>query len=118
MRVLGPGNPADCGWRPLQPKMSEGSEPSAVPREVNQMSDARTAQDLDETQTSERGVEAEYTLEHRVKCPYCMTDLASITVVRLLRTRVNFTSTLPRRGRVLACPACQRVISAELAGFA
>ena len=82
------------------------------------MSDARTAQDLDETQTSERGVEAEYTLEHRVKCPSCSTDLDSLKVVRLLRTRVNFTSTLPRRGRVLACPSCQRVISAELAGFA
>ena len=82
------------------------------------MSDARTAQDLDETQTSERGVEAEYTLEHRVRCPYCSTDLDSIKVVRLLRTRVNFTSTLPRRGRVLACPSCQRIISAELAGFA
>ncbi len=99
--------------------MSEGSEPSAAPREVQpSMSDARAAQNLDETQTSERGVEAEYTLEHRVKCPHCSTDLASIKVVRLLRARVNFTSTLPRRGRVLACPGCQRILSAELAGFA
>ncbi len=82
------------------------------------MSDARPVEDSVETQTSERGVEAEYTLEHRVKCPHCSTDISSIKVVRLLRTRVNFTSTLPRRGRVLACPSCQRVLSAELAGFA
>ena len=100
-------------------EISEGLRAERGPREVQpSMSDARTAQDLDETQTSERGVEAEYTLEHRVKCPSCSTDLDSLKVVRLLRTRVNFTSTLPRRGRVLACPSCQRVISAELAGFA
>ena len=82
------------------------------------MSDARTVQDSVETQTTERDVEAEYTLGHRVKCPYCSTGLATIKVVRLLRTRVNFTSTLPRQGRVLVCPSCQRVLSAELAGFA
>ncbi len=82
------------------------------------MSDASTAQDSVETQTTERDVEAEYTLEHRIKCPYCSTELASIKVVRLLRTRVNFTSTLPRRGRVLACPSCRKALSAELAGFA
>ena len=65
-----------------------------------------------------REAEAEYTLEYAVKCPWCQTDLEVLRVVRLLRTRVNFTSTLPRRGRVLACPECNRVISAELAGFA
>jgi len=27
---------------------------------------------------------------------------------------VNFVSTLPRRGRVLACPLCRAVISGEL----
>jgi len=45
-------------------------------------------------------------------------EISSIQVVRLLRTRVNFTSTLPRRGRVLVCPRCRRILSAELAGFA
>ena len=100
-------------------EMSEGSEPSAAPREVQpSMSETRTVEDSVETQTTERDVEAEYTLEHRVKCPHCATDLASIKVVRLLRTRVNFTSTLPRRGRVLVCSSCQRALSAELAGFA
>ena len=100
-------------------EMSEGSEPSTAPREVQpSMSDTRTVEDSVETQTTERDVEAEYTLEHRVKCPHCATDLASIKVVRLLRAHVNFTSTLPRRGRVLVCSSCQRALSAELAGFA
>ena len=30
---------------------------------------------------------------------------------------VNFTSTLPRRGRVMACPVCLAVIPAELTNF-
>ena len=65
-----------------------------------------------------REVEAEYIVESPVKYPYCNTELEVLKVVRLLRTRVNFTSTLPRRGRVLACPECQKIVSAELAGFA
>ena len=67
---------------------------------------------------SGREAEAEYTLEYSVRCPHCEQDLEMLKVVRLLRTRVNFTSTLPRRGRVLACPECQKIVSAELAGFA
>ena len=65
-----------------------------------------------------RQMEAEYTLEYSVTCPYCDEDLERLTVVRLLRTRVNFTSTLPRRGRVITCPKCRKILSAELAGFA
>jgi len=33
-----------------------------------------------------------------------------------VRTRVNFVSMLPRRGYVIVCPACHRVLSAELGG--
>jgi hypothetical protein len=51
-------------------------------------------------------------------CPFCGESLKSLQVVRLLRSRVNFTSTLPRRGRVIVCPECKKIISAELAGFA
>lgn len=65
-----------------------------------------------------REAEAEYTLEYPVKCPWCGAELEVLKVVRLLRTRVNFTSTLPRRGRVIACPHCEKALSAELAGFA
>ena len=82
------------------------------------MSATSTVQDPVWGRTIEREVEAECTLEHPVKCPHCSEDLDTLAVVRLLRTRVNFTSTLPRRGRMLVCPHCKKVISAEPAGFA
>jgi hypothetical protein len=63
-------------------------------------------------------MEAEYTLEYSAKCPGCHQELKTLQVVRLLRMRVNFTSTLPRRGRVLVCPRCRLILSAELSGFA
>ncbi len=62
--------------------------------------------------------EAEYLLESPLKCPLCQQDIGSIQVVRLLRSRVNFVSTLPRRGYVIICPSCQGIISAELTGIA
>ena len=67
---------------------------------------------------SERSAEAAYTLEYPVICPHCGEELEELKVVRLLRSRVNFTSTLPRRGRVITCPACRKILTAELAGFA
>jgi hypothetical protein len=30
---------------------------------------------------------------------------------------VSFTSTLPRRGYVILCPDCERILSAELSGL-
>jgi len=67
---------------------------------------------------SERSAEAAYALEYPVIYPHCGEELEEVAVVRLLRLRVNFTSTLPRRGRVIACPTCRKVLTAELAGFA
>ena len=67
---------------------------------------------------SSQSAEAEYSLERPAKCPHCGEDVDALFVLRLLRTRVNFTSTLPRRGHVLACPRCLRIVSAELSGFA
>ena len=58
--------------------------------------------------------DAIYKLETPVKCPSCSELISTMTAVRLLRDQVNFTSTLPRRGRVLACPNCQSVLPAEL----
>jgi hypothetical protein len=58
--------------------------------------------------------EATYALETQVRCSACTEMISEVRVVRMLRTRVNFTSTLPRRGRVLACPRCLSVISGEL----
>ena len=41
----------------------------------------------------------------------------TLKAIRLVRTQVNFTSTLPRRGRVIACPICLAVVPAELSNF-
>lgn len=60
--------------------------------------------------------EAEYTLESPLKCPHCKDTIASVQVLRLVRTRVNFVSMLPRRGYVVVCPACHQILSAELGG--
>ena len=60
---------------------------------------------------------AVYTLEDPVKCPHCREALRSLRVVRMLRTQVTFTSPLPRAGRVLICPSCEKILSAELSGI-
>ena len=62
-------------------------------------------------------IEAEYALETPVRCPACGERVATLKAVRLIRSRVNFTSTLPRRGRVLACPHCLAIVPAELTNF-
>jgi len=67
---------------------------------------------LDEQEEVE--AEAEYTLEAQVKCASCSENLTNVNVVRLLRTRVNFTSSLPRRGYVVVCPSCRTVVPAGL----
>ena len=55
-----------------------------------------------------------YTLELPARCPHCREIIRTIRVLRLKRTQVTFTSTLPRGGRVIVCPQCERIISAEL----
>jgi hypothetical protein len=62
--------------------------------------------------------EAAYALETPVTCPCCRDTIRELRVVRLLRTKVNFTSTLPRRGRVMVCPHCATLVSAELGSLA
>jgi uncharacterized C2H2 Zn-finger protein len=60
---------------------------------------------------------AVYTLESAVKCPHCREVIRTMKAVKLSRTQVNFTSTLPRGGRVLICPQCEKVLPAELSGI-
>lgn len=62
--------------------------------------------------------EAEYMMECPVLCPHCRKSIRTVQVVRLLRSRVNFVSTLPRRGHVIVCPECHCPLSAELGGMA
>ena len=57
---------------------------------------------------------AEYQLEYPAVCPVCGTTISTVKVVRLLRARVNFPSTLPRHGRVVICPKCRVILSAGL----
>ena len=58
-----------------------------------------------------------YTLEAPVTCPECTAEITTLRVLRVLRTQVSFTSTLPRRGYVILCPECDRILSAELSGL-
>ena len=60
---------------------------------------------------------AVYTLEGPARCPYCREPVRSLRVLRLTRTQVSFTSTLPRGGKVIVCPQCERIISAEVGGL-
>lgn len=55
-----------------------------------------------------------YGLEHPLRCPACRSEIDQLFVVRLIRTRVNFMSSLPRSGRVLACPKCRAILPGDL----
>jgi len=58
--------------------------------------------------------EAEYTLEIPMTCGGCQERIRKVEVIRLLRTKVNFTSALPRRGYVVVCPNCNVALPAHL----
>jgi hypothetical protein len=60
---------------------------------------------------------AMYTLESPVRCPHCEQEIRTFKVLRVLRTQASFTSTLPRKGYVIVCPECERMMSAELSGL-
>ena len=65
---------------------------------------------------AEGSADAEYALEMPVSCPQCNEEIESVHVVRALRVKVNFVSTLPRRGQLLVCPKCQGVLGGSLGG--
>jgi hypothetical protein len=60
---------------------------------------------------------AVYTLESPALCPECNTEITTIHVIRVLRTQVSFTSTLPRKAYVTTCPVCRKLLSAGLSGL-
>ena len=78
--------------------MSELTEPAATYRE-------------------DTPVEAEFTLESPAVCPACRETISAVHILRLLRTRVNFVSTLPRRGQVFVCSKCKTILSGSLGGI-
>lgn len=61
-----------------------------------------------------RRFEAEYELESPARCVSCESILLQVGVVRLMRTSVNFTSSLPHRGFVIVCPQCHAILPAAL----
>jgi hypothetical protein len=61
--------------------------------------------------------EAVYTLESPAQCPECDTEITTINVIRVMRTQVSFTSTLPRKAYVISCPSCRKLLSAGLSGL-
>jgi DNA-binding response OmpR family regulator len=83
--------------------------------QMNAVSDEPIVQD--ENRRPDATIEAEYTLETPVRCPSCGERVVTLKAVRLIRARVNFTSTLPRRGRVAACPHCLAIVPVELTNF-
>lgn len=95
----------DNAWdgpiRPGSPVPADGPEVWMVPMEIE----------------SDTSYEAEYTLETPIACPQCKGEISSVHVVRLLRNRINFTSTLPRRGHVILCGSCRTLLSANLGGI-
>ena len=60
---------------------------------------------------------AVYELELSAKCPHCREPIHAVRVIRLTRTQVSFTSALPRGGRVVVCPQCEGILSAEVSGL-
>ena len=57
---------------------------------------------------------AVYMLELPARCPHCREQIRTVRVLRLKRTQVTFVSTLPRGGRAVVCPECERILSVEL----
>ena len=70
-----------------------------------------------ETPLQETEIEAEFMLEAPARCSQCGESIDSVLVVRLLRTKVNFVSSLPRRGQVMICPRCKAILTGSLGGL-
>ena len=62
-------------------------------------------------------IEAEFMLESPVRCPQCGEAIEALQVVRILRTKVNFVSSLPRRGQVMIYPKCRAILTGSLGGL-
>ena len=67
--------------------------------------------------TMDPEIEAEYALEAPAVCGHCKEEIDVVLVARLLRTRVNFISALPRRGHVMMCSRCRSLVAGGLGGL-
>ena len=89
------------------------SAPPSTPAATEGQSPRRTAP----PSRTPAGGAALYALESPARCPHCDQEIRTFKVLRVLRTQVSFTSTLPRKGYIIVCPECERVMSAELSGL-
>jgi hypothetical protein len=60
---------------------------------------------------------ASYDLELPARCPHCRDPIRTLKIVKLSRSKVSFTSTLPRSGRAIVCPQCECIVSADISGL-
>jgi CheY-like chemotaxis protein len=104
--------------KPIAPKqlLQAVRRATSAPDEEGSATDS-TSSPLKELHKQLGKIEAEYSLECPVRCPSCGETVTTVKAVRLLRAHVNFTSTLPRRGRLVVCPHCLAVMPAELSNF-
>jgi hypothetical protein len=94
--------------------MNATENAEAAPPAAN---DAAPDEPLELQLDSDSRLEAIYSLETWVRCPSCQQTIKSIGVVRLLRTRVNFVSGVPRRGYLTICIQCRSILPADIGGF-
>ena len=60
---------------------------------------------------------ATYDLELPARCPHCRNPIRTLRIIKLSRSKVPFTSTLPRAGRAIVCPQCECIVSVAIAGM-
>jgi hypothetical protein len=90
-------------------------------KETESRPDARPVFEADAPPTRgarvDNGAEAEFVLEATAVCPHCLEDIERVQIVRMLRMKVNFVSSLPRRGQLLVCPNCRIALAGALGGL-
>lgn len=100
---------------------AEEPEPFATPRSPKAASAAKPDFETGSVEVEDReignGAEAEFMLESTAVCPHCLEDIDKVQIVRMLRTKVNFVSSLPRRGQLLICPKCRIALAGALGGL-
>ena len=103
--------------KPFSPTQLATKVQAMLPERIAAPGSAPDADLSPEAAALRHNSDAMYRLESAVRCAQCGESISTLQAVRLLRTHVNFTSTLPRRGRVLVCPRCATIVSAELTSF-
>ena len=98
-------------FRPREARPVEPVEPPVRSRDFGTGPFETEEGDMD------HGIEAEYMLETSAVCPHCLEDIQKVQVVRMLRAKVNFVSSLPRRGQILVCPKCRIALAGALGGL-